>query len=81
MFIKTNIPETTQCLTGLSVDFGDRMFDQQAVILNDRTNQIQAVIISGNRCGHVPDAPRFYHGVVGVNRRNFRLQYNSSSFI
>jgi hypothetical protein len=59
MFIKTNIPETTLCLVGDLVDFGDQMFDQDEIIVNDRTNQIQA-IVSGNRCGHVPDAPRFF---------------------
>ncbi len=59
MFLKTNIPETTVSLVGDVVDFGDRMFDQDEMILNDRTNKIQA-IISGNRCGHVPDAPRFF---------------------
>lgn len=58
MFIKTNIPETTMSLVAY-VDFGDQMFDQDEIILNDRTNQIQA-IISGNRCGHMPDAPRFF---------------------
>ena len=57
MFIKTNIPETTPSLVGTGVDFGDQMFDHS--ILNDRTNQIQA-IVSGNRCGHSPDAPRFF---------------------
>jgi uncharacterized protein YxeA len=57
MFLKTNIPETTLSLVGVGVDFGDRMFDHS--ILNDRANQIQA-IVSGNRCGHVPDAPRFF---------------------
>lgn len=55
--MKTNIPETTQSFAGDLVDFGDRMFDHS--ILNDRTNQIQA-IVSGNRCGHAPDAPRFF---------------------
>ena len=59
MFIKTNIPETTLCLVA-GVDFGDKMFDQDEMILNDRANQIQA-IVSGNRCGHVPDAPRFFN--------------------
>src|SRR5579885_77224 len=59
MFIKTNIPETTLCLVGDSVDFGDKMCDQDEMILNDRTNQIQA-IVTGNRCGHEPDAPRFF---------------------
>lgn len=57
MFIKTNIPETTQSLDGISVDFGDRMFD--ALSVKHQTNQIQ-VIVSGNRCGHEPDAPRFF---------------------
>jgi uncharacterized protein YxeA len=60
MFIKTNIPETTPCFGGDLVDFGDKMFDQDEMILNDRANQIQA-IISGNRCGHMPDAPRFFN--------------------
>ena len=60
MLLKTNIPETTLCFGGDSVDFGDQMFDQDEMILNDRTNQIQA-IVSGNRCGHVPDAPRFFN--------------------
>lgn len=58
MFIKTNIPETTVSLAAY-VDFGDKVFDQDEMILNDRINQIQA-IVSGNRCGHVPDAPRFF---------------------
>jgi hypothetical protein len=58
MLIKTNIPETTVSLAAY-VDFGDKMFDQDEMILNDRTNQIQA-IVSGNRCGHTPDAPRFF---------------------
>lgn len=57
MFIKTNIPETTRSLDGISVDFGDRMFD--ALSVKHQTSQIQA-IVSGNRCGHVPDAPRFF---------------------
>lgn len=58
MFIKTNIPETTGNSTRNLVDFGDRMSDQ--VIINDLTNKIQA-IITGNRCGHVPSAPRFFN--------------------
>jgi hypothetical protein len=57
MFLKTNIPETTLCLVGDGVDFEDTQSDH--LILNDRTNQIQAVI-TGNRCGHSPDAPRFF---------------------
>jgi hypothetical protein len=57
MLLKTNIPETTLCLVGDGVDFGDMMSDHS--ILNDRTNKIQA-IVSGNRCGHAPDAPRFF---------------------
>ena len=57
MFIKTNIPETTLSLVGTGVDFGDRMFD--ALSVKHRTNRIQA-IVSGNRCGHSPDAPRFF---------------------
>jgi hypothetical protein len=36
------------------------MFDHNEAIVNDRTNQIQA-IITGNRCGHAPDAPRFFN--------------------
>lgn len=58
MLLKANIPETTVSLAAY-VDFGDKMFDQDQMILNDRTNQIQA-IVSGNRCGHTPDAPRFF---------------------
>jgi hypothetical protein len=55
MLLKTNIPETTLCLSSACVDFGDT----DGLILNDRINQIQA-IVSGNRCGHSPDAPRFF---------------------
>jgi len=66
MFIKTNIPETTQCFAGRHVDFGDKPSDQP--ILADRTNQIQAVI-TGNRCGHSPDAPRSYLRPVHHNER------------
>jgi hypothetical protein len=58
MFIKTNIPETTRSLVGACVDFGDRMFDASSV--KHQINQIQ-VIVSGNRCGHVPDEPRFFN--------------------
>lgn len=57
MLIKTNIPETTRSLDGAWVDFGDKMLDRLSV--NDRANQIQA-IVTGNRCGHAPDAPRFF---------------------
>ena len=57
MLLKTNIPETTLCLVGDLVDFGDNQSDRS--ILNDRTNKIQA-IVTGNRCGHAPDAPRFF---------------------
>jgi hypothetical protein len=67
MFIKTNIPETTVSLAAY-VDFEDKMFDQDQMILNDRTNQIQAVV-SGNRCGHVPDAPRFFNSPDHHKRR------------
>jgi len=56
--MKTNIPETTISFAGDAVDFGDRMFD--ALSVKHRTNQIQA-IVSGNRCGHAPDAPRFFN--------------------
>lgn len=59
MFLKTNIPETTLCLEGAGVNFGDKK-PSDLVILNDRINQIQA-IVSGNRCGHAPDAPRFFN--------------------
>ena len=59
MSIKTNIPETTLCLASFGVDFRDKLFDQDAMILNDRMNQIQAIIL-GNRCGHAPDVPRFF---------------------
>lgn len=68
MFTKTNIPETTLSLVGAGVGFGDRMFDRDEMILNDRTNQIQA-IVSGNRCGHVPDAPRFFNPPDNHKRR------------
>jgi hypothetical protein len=66
MFLKTNIPETTLSLVSNGVDFGDRMFDQP--ILADRTNQIQA-IVTGNRCGHVPESPRPYLRPVHHNAR------------
>jgi hypothetical protein len=62
MFLKTNIPETTQCFTGRSVDFGDATSDR--AILPDPINKLQAVTtlgVLGNRCGHVPNEPRFYH--------------------
>src|SRR5262249_6523178 len=45
------------CLIGRLVDFGDTQSDR--LILNDLANQIQAVV-SGNRCGHAPDEPRFF---------------------
>lgn len=57
MLLKTNIPETTLCFGGDLVDFGDTQSDQP--ILADRIKQIQA-IVSGNRCGHAPDVPRFF---------------------
>ena len=66
MFLKTNIPETTRCFVGDLVDFGDRLSDQP--ILADRTNQIQA-IVTGNRCGHSPDAPRFFSPPESHKRR------------
>ena len=58
MLLKTNIPETTLCFAGAGVDFGDKK-PSDRLILNDRINQIQA-IVSGNRCGHAPHAPRFF---------------------
>ena len=59
MLLKTNIPETTLCFAGAGVDFGDKDKPSDRLILNDRINQIQA-IVSGNRCGHAPHAPRFF---------------------
>lgn len=60
MLLKTNIPETTQCFAGRSVEFGDRMLDR--LIVDDQANKLQVVsqIALGNRCGHVPNDPRFY---------------------
>ena len=66
MFMKTNIPKTTSSLNGDLVDFGDTQSDQP--ILADRINQIQA-IVSGNRCGHAPDAPRFFNPPDNHKRR------------
>lgn len=54
MFLKTNIPETTECFGGVLVDFGDttdRLHDEKS---------IQIIGMSGNRCGHVRGSPRFY---------------------
>jgi hypothetical protein len=58
MFIETNIPETTHHLNG-GDDFGDPTFDLR--IINDRTCKKQEILNFGNRCGHIPDEPRFYN--------------------
>jgi hypothetical protein len=70
MLLKTNIPETTQCLAGLSVEFGDR-HSLDRLILNDQATKLQAVrpIVIGNHCGHVPNDPRFYHRPENHKRR------------
>lgn len=70
MFLETNIPETTQSLAGLRVGFGDQTLD--SLIVNDRANQLQAIPalgVIGNRCGHVPREPRFYHRPENHKRR------------
>jgi uncharacterized protein (DUF2132 family) len=61
MFLKTNIPETTLSFAGGGVDFGDSLSDR--AILADRINKLQVIptFVFGNRCGHVPSEPRFYH--------------------
>lgn len=59
MLLQTNIPETTLSLVSAGVDFGDNGKSDR-LILNDRINEIQA-IVSGNRCGHAPHAPRFFN--------------------
>jgi hypothetical protein len=60
MFLKTNIPETTQSLPGDLIDFGDSL--DRLGSLNDQVNKLQALrpIMIGNRCGHIPNEPRFY---------------------
>lgn len=60
MLLKTNIPESTLSFTGPSVDFGDGMSDR--AILPNRINKLQVIstFVFGNRCGHVPNDPRFY---------------------
>jgi hypothetical protein len=72
MFIKTNIPKTTLCLTGYSVDFGDETFDNS--ILNDQTTEKQEITIFGNRCGHNPYSPRFYNRPDNHQRRPSLLE-------
>lgn len=61
MLLKTNIPESTLSFAGPSVDFGDGMSDR--AILPNRINKLQVIstFVFGNRCGHVPNDPRFYH--------------------
>jgi hypothetical protein len=66
MLLQTNIPETTLSLVSAGVVFGDKLSD--CSILNDRTNIIQA-IVSGNRCGHAPNAPRFFNQPDNHKRR------------
>jgi len=60
MFLKTNIPESTQSLVGKRVEFGETL---DCLDLNDQVGReisIHAIGADGNRCGHVPHEPRFY---------------------
>jgi hypothetical protein len=54
-------------LIGAGVDFGDTK-QSDRLILNDRANQIQA-LVTGNRCGHATDAPRFFNQPESHKRR------------
>jgi hypothetical protein len=58
MLLKTNIPKPTQSFAGVRVEFGDTL--DRLNSLNDQAIKIQEPIILGNRCGHVPNDPRFY---------------------
>jgi len=73
MFITTNIPETTELCLAANVDFGDEK-PSDRLILNDRTNEIQE-IVTGNRCGHVLNVPRFFNQPDHHKRRPSVLEH------
>jgi hypothetical protein len=71
MFLKTNIPETTSCLTGRGIDFRDS-HSLNTSILYDQANTLQVqkpLVARGNHCGHLPSEPRFYHRPLNHKQR------------
>jgi len=78
MLLKRNILEPTSGLTGPVVGFEDHGFKSEGEILTASVHKMQCTpikfslvteILSGNRCGHLPEAPRFYDRPKNHKRR------------